>query len=233
MLTIGLRNQLRRSLFLIALRLRSRGEDWREYIARKGVTDICIDGYPRSANSFSVRMFRQANPGATVAHHTHSIANLRYSIKHAIPTVVLIRQPLDAIASSVIAHKDQNIELEVSRYVDFYDWVAQHRDRIVMAEFNDVIHNMNAIIGSVNQKFKTSFSSLDDVAEADAQVKQDIEQRFDRLGQNEMSHIKPIPTKSRDEEKMRLRVAVENHSGFARAQSLYDLLTATPSTANH
>ncbi len=81
MKTLNIRSLLRRNLFFVSLRLRSRGENPKDYIVKKDVTDICIDGYPRSANSFSVRMFQQANPDTHIAHHTHSIANIQKAIK--------------------------------------------------------------------------------------------------------------------------------------------------------
>ena len=91
MSALSIRRVLRKNLLFVSLRLRSLGEDPKSYIVRKGVTDICIDGYPRSANSFTVRMFRKANPEAVIAHHTHSVANIKKAIECGIPVVVLIR----------------------------------------------------------------------------------------------------------------------------------------------
>lgn len=50
-------------------------------------------------------MFLQSNPETQIAHHTHSFENIEKAIKCNIPTIVLIREPEHAIASSVIAHK--------------------------------------------------------------------------------------------------------------------------------
>lgn len=219
---IEIKNFLRKSLLLVSLRLRARGENPKLYIVKKGVTDICIDGYPRSANSFSVRMFRQANPEAKIAHHTHSVANLNKALKHNIPVVVLIRDPEQAIVSSVIAHKKNDIDMEVSRYIDFYDWVYKRIDKVVIADFYRIINDFNAVILGVNKKFDKSFLLLGDVKDADSQVKDDIEKRFDKLGQSEMSHIKPVPTNERDKIKETLRDSVLIHNDFSEAKKLYE-----------
>jgi len=219
---IRLKNLLRKNLFLGSLRLRSRGEDTKEYIVRKADTDICIDGYPRSANSFSVRMFNQANPDAIVAHHTHSTGNLKKAIEYGIPSVALIRNPEQAIVSSVIAHEMDCLDDEIYRYISTYRWVKSNLDKLVIADFDRVVNDFNEIILAVNTKFNKSFNLLNDVNNADAQVKQDIEKRFDKLGQNKMSHIKPVPSDKRSKKQKELTDTVMNHKMFSEAKALYD-----------
>jgi len=221
MILFNIRRVLQKKIFFVSLRLRSRGEDPSNYIVKKGVTDICIDGYPRSANSFSVRMFRQANPDSKIAHHTHSIANIEKAIECNIPVVVLIRNPEQAIVSSVIAHEKNNVDEEICRYIDFYDWVYRRMDKIVLADFDKVINDFNSVIVDINKCFSTSFFMLDDVKKADSQVKGDIENRYDQLGQEKMQHIKPIPSNERDSSKEKFRDKVLLHHGFLEAKKIY------------
>ncbi len=66
------------------------------------LTDITIEGFPRCANSFAVQAFRSANDvnrPLRIATHLHSTANVVQSIRLKIPTVVLIRNPGDALVS--------------------------------------------------------------------------------------------------------------------------------------
>ena len=227
MTKISLRNIFRQKLLFISLRLRSRGEDPKNYIVQKNITDICIDGYPRSANSFSVRMFRQANPGASIAHHTHSVANLKRAIDLNVPVVTLIRNPEQSIVSSVIAHKKNDVDDEVCRYIDFYNWVYDRIDKMVIAEFEQVVNDFNKVILNINDRYDKSFLLLSDIKEADTQVKDDIEKRFDVLGQSKMSHLKPVPTKDRNKDKERLLDLVKCHAQFQEAKILYEkIMTA-------
>lgn len=219
---LSIRRIFRKNLLFVSLRLRSLGQDPKNYIVQKDITDICIDGYPRSANSFSVRMFRKANPGAVIAHHTHAVANIRKAIDCSIPIVVLIRNPEQAIVSSVIAHENNDIDNEIYRYIDFYDWILKKISNVVIADFDIVVNDYNAIILNVNNHFKKSYDFLEDVKEADVQVKNDIEERFDVLGQSKMSHIKPIPTSARDSVKEELRASVLKHKDFCLAKKIYD-----------
>ena len=52
---------------------------------------IVIDGFPRSANTFSSRAFVFANPDVVVSHHMHAPANILLAVRHRIPTSSSIR----------------------------------------------------------------------------------------------------------------------------------------------
>ncbi len=134
----------------------------------------------------------------------------------------MIRDPEQSIVSSVIAHKNNDVDNEVYRYIDFYTWVYKSIDRMVVADFEQVINDFNTVILNVNKRYEESFSLLSNVKEADHQVKDDIEKRFDRLGQAEMAHIKPVPTTERDDSKEKFRNTVLMHDDFCEAKKLYE-----------
>ena len=92
-----------------------------DHICQKGVTRICIEGYPRSANTFAGRLFHLANP-VPIAHHTHLINNVKLALGYGIPVLILIRDPADAIASACIYRK-QGVDSEVSWRLSFYQCV--------------------------------------------------------------------------------------------------------------
>lgn len=217
-----IKNRLRQNLFFVRIRLISRGENPNCYITSEGSTDICIDGYPRSANSFSVRMFRQANPDLNISHHTHSVANLKKALECKIPTIALIRNPEQAIVSSVIAHKNGNIDEEILRYISIYSWVESNLDKLVIADFEKLIMDFNSVIKATNYKYNAGFSIIKDVENADTQVKKDIEKRYDQLGQKKMSHIKPLPTSRRDKRRELLHDRVLQHYRFIEAKEIYN-----------
>ena len=68
-------------------------------------TDIVIEGFPRSANTFAVTAFELAQERpVTVAHHLHAAAHVVRAAQAGVPVIVLVRAPEDAIAS-VVARK--------------------------------------------------------------------------------------------------------------------------------
>lgn len=149
-------------------------------------TDICIEGFPRSANSFAVTAFEQmqTNP-VQVAHHSHVAANAMRSAKYGIPTVVLIRNPKDAVISKTALDKEvQLVEQNATtpkQYIPFYQqvwaWnmfyraIKPYQDRIVIAPFETVIHDWGEIIEQVNRIYGTNFVPFRHTEEALQSVK--------------------------------------------------------------
>ena len=113
---------------------------------RRGVHAICIDGFMRSGNTFAVEMFRLANPDVEVAHHMHSTGQLRRAIKLGIPIVVPIRAPLDAIVSYMIYQQERDPDDAFVRYLLLHRWVRDHAEDVMVADFEVLTSDFNAII---------------------------------------------------------------------------------------
>lgn len=151
-------------------------------------TDICVEGFPRSANSFSVQAFRYAQPQSVrIAHHTHVPANAMQACEWDIPTVVLIRAPDDAIVSRIALDKEVQIaehNSEIPRQrVSFSTWLHAWRsfyrsllpyrdqERLLVAPFSAVIQDMGRVIERVNVHFGTDFIPFDHTEENVAAVR--------------------------------------------------------------
>jgi len=116
-------------------------------------TDIVIEGYPRSGNTFAYFLllnFRQLN----IAHHTHSLANIKKGLRRRLPVVVLIRNPYDAIASVLIKRvdfkKNINLDIEIRKqvfyYKKFYRFVKKKVETILICDFDILIKNSEKFV---------------------------------------------------------------------------------------
>ena len=223
---IRLRNLARSSLVLTELRFRTLGRDPNEFAVRKGRTGICIEAFPRSANSFAVRMFHLANPDVVVAHHTHSAGNLARAIQLGIPALTIIRDPLHAISSSVIASPRHDVDDEVCRYLVFHEWVRKNLADLVVTRFETVTGDFNEVVNRANHRFGTSFNLLANVEAAAERVMTDIQERYEGLGLQAQTNNMPLPSMQRADMKEKWRVEVANHPSFGRARALYLELAA-------
>jgi len=151
-------------------------------------TDICIEGYPRSANSFAVGAFEHAQSAPVqVAHHTHVPANPMRACERGVPTLVLIRDPYDAVVSNVALGKqtqvtEQGVESPVQwlsfetlldAWRTFYRSVRPYRERMVVASLGVVVDDMGRVIDRVNAHFGTDFDRFEHTSEAVAEVHAD------------------------------------------------------------
>ncbi|MEZ5696437.1 MAG: hypothetical protein R3E18_08345, partial [Sphingomonadaceae bacterium] len=122
-------------------------------------TDIVIEGYARSANTFSVVAFEKAQQDEVkVAHHLHAEAQILQGVQRGLPVIALIRQPADAIRSLKVAFPGDDENQLLRRYVAFYQAVERVKDHVVIAEFSRVTSDFGSIIAEVNAKFGTDFS---------------------------------------------------------------------------
>ena len=123
-------------------------------------TDITIDGFQRSANTYCYFYFKHLNNDLQIAHHSHSYRQIIYSVKNKIPTVLLIRNPLDAISSSFIYH-NQKIPIKslAKAWINFYKPLIPLTNKMVIANFDDSVDNFSTIIKNVNELYNTKFES--------------------------------------------------------------------------
>jgi len=140
------------------------------YVVRKNHTQICIEGYPRSANSFSVYLFARANPAVKLAHHTHAIANLIESVRWQIPAIALVREPVDAISSAYL-YGPYDLDYHVKYYIEFYSALKNLRNDLVIANFDQIISGgFNNIIQDVNTLYHTSFNYVDNLEKTSQEI---------------------------------------------------------------
>ncbi len=114
-------------------------------------TDICIEGYPSSGNSFSLSILRQSNQSIRIAHHCHSVANLQLALDYGIPAVCLIRHPESAI-SSRLARFGGNVEEALREYIDFYEFALRHIDRLVVVTFEEVTQDTAGLLKRLDRE---------------------------------------------------------------------------------
>ena len=135
---------------------------WRKSLHRLSVfssTDIVIEGYMSSANTFSVLAFESSNK-VKIAHHFHVIAQVKKGIKFSIPIIVLVRNPIDMVSSLISRNPQINGTILLGGWINFYRDVMKCSQNVLLARFETVTSNFNVVIEAVNKKFNTSFNKM-------------------------------------------------------------------------
>lgn len=129
---------------------------------------MIIEGYPRCANSFATVAFTSAQRSPVkVAHHLHSLAQIKIGVRRGLPTLVLIREPRDAALSLTIRKELPTVTWALKEYLHFYRGVEPLADRVVIADFTETTTDMGAVIRRINERFATNF---DEFEHTDAKV---------------------------------------------------------------
>jgi hypothetical protein len=187
--------------------------------------ELLIDGFPRSGNTFAVCAFKFSQPyPVVVANHTHAAAQVVCAAQRGIPSLVLIRNPEDAVLSLVIRVPERSIKVALRDYIRFYKTIKLYRDSYVIAEFEEVISDFGEIIKRLNRRFGTDFAPFVHTDENVHKVFELIEQGDrEEFALNRVTETRVgRPSSERDRIKALLKNQLE-------AESLKDLIATAKS----
>lgn len=180
-------------------------------------SDLCVEGFPRSANTFCVDFLSYLcninNHQLIVAHHTHSPLNVQLAIHLRKPCLVLIREPEQAITSHTI-YSGARIPVVTERYMNFYAEVENWKNSVLIADFKTIIDDINHVITKLNQRYQLEIPLSKDVAKDSKHVGMVARKRaLARHSENKDRLIRTVgsPTREREQLKDVIRPKVEDH----------------------
>jgi hypothetical protein len=130
-------------------------------------TDVVIEGYPRSGNTFSAKAFRmaQAPREIVIAHHQHTPAQFQIAARHGIPAMCLVRDPVDAVASLIVRDPRLPVDAAIDLYTGFYRRALDFADAFVVCPFEEVTSDFGACIERLNARFGTDWKPFQSTPE--------------------------------------------------------------------
>jgi hypothetical protein len=140
-------------------------------------TEIVIEGFPRSGNTFAVAAFHLAQEPADVqiAHHAHVPAQLLEAVRLGLPAVALVREPEECVLSLVVRAPSLGLGGVLRGWVRFHEPLLRVRHRLVVATFVDATSDVGGIVRRVNERFGTRFREFEGTPENLARVTDLIE----------------------------------------------------------
>jgi hypothetical protein len=110
--------------------------------------DLLVDGYPRSANSVTGAAFELSQPATKVIYHRHLPPLVGRAVHQGVPVCLLIRRPIDAIASWCI-YDGYPIEQAIDYYSDYYEAVSRWANRTAVVTFEEAISDFPSVVRRV------------------------------------------------------------------------------------
>ncbi|MAT70192.1 MAG: hypothetical protein CMJ58_11800 [Planctomycetaceae bacterium] len=190
-------------------------------------TQVVLEGYQRCSNSFATVAFMHAQTEpVSIAHHLHSVAQIKLGVRRGLPTLVLIREPRGATLSFTIRRELPSVVWALEEYLDFYRGVEPLADRVVIADFTETTADMGAVTRRLNERFGTHFGEFDHTEENVEAVYRELEQiEQDASGETEVreTHV-ARPSEARQALKEKLAAQFEQSPArelYAEASALY------------
>lgn len=150
-------------------------------------TGIVIEGFPRSGNSFASSAFGLATGFAIRrSSNTHLAGQVRLAVKRGLPTLILIRRPVDAVASLCVAAPYLSARAGMREWIRFYRAVESVRDKVLLATFDEVTVDFGAVMARVNERFGTDFAAF----EHNAATVEAVQRQLDEYGVRKRGYLR-------------------------------------------
>lgn len=188
-------------------------------------TDLAIEGFPRSGNTFSRYLFEAAFPNANLASHVHAIAALKAAMRYKKPIILLLRDPMECIASWASKNYAQHqekiesfVKQSVSDYLGINSFAMSSSEAIHVVGFDDLIARPEEFIMLCARLMnKPAPPGLVGVPEKVKKLMQDREQDKDPLGSS-------LPSISREIHKSEMAELVERIPAYSKAVKVFHAL---------
>jgi hypothetical protein len=191
-------------------------------------TEVVIEGYPRSANSFSVVAFEVAQGRRTgIAHHTHAPAHVLEAVKRRVPTIVLARDPAEAAVEFLLVRRELTAPQALLGYVRFYEPLLIATDGFVVGLFPQVTSDFGVVMSALNRRSGSTFTPFE---HTEANVRRCFDAMQDYWegrvgGGDELERRVGRPSEQREAMKRELRPLLDEPDAaelLAHARHLYE-----------
>jgi hypothetical protein len=197
-------------------------------------TEIVIEGFERSGNTFAVIALSNAQSRRVIiAHHLHAAAQIIYAVRQGIPAIVLLRAPEEAIVSFLLFHPAISASQAMNTWLRFYTPLLPFKKGFVLARFETVVSDFGRVIRSVNSRFATEFLEFEHTEEnvnACFEVMDQGERA--KLGKSWVEETVARPSAWRDERKDAIRSMFHDPSVASLRSRIQDVYATFESLAD-
>lgn len=181
-------------------------------------TELCVEGFESSANTFAFNVLYCVNPDLNFARHKHVVANLKRAVDYEVPTVILFRDPDDCIPSAVARFRPSLCEA-IQRYLMFYRYVIEEMEPdVLLVSFEDMTQETVPTVQRIS-----SFANLDIDTDHLNQVEERAKNRIRRRTRQRSNTTEQIslPREKREQKKKEVRDKLIQHPNYIEAKHLY------------
>lgn len=118
-------------------------------------TEMTVEAFPGSGNTHAVGLF--GKDGTHIAHHAHAAAQVIESVRRGLPTLVIVRDPEEAVLSFVVRHKVVTLRQALRQYVRFHRSIYAWRQGFMVCTFEDLIGDPDHVLSAFDSRFDTDY----------------------------------------------------------------------------
>lgn len=191
-------------------------------------TDLVVEGFPRSGNTFAHFAAALAEPEAQIVSRVHTPSQVIQAVRRRVPTLLVVRDPIDTIASMTVAASHVPPRSSLEEYIHHHEALLPLVDHVVVATFDEVVTDFDSVIDALNKRFDLGFRRFGHTPARTAAVFESIEAHHEDTWGDDRSAL-PVPDDERRELTLRVRAELESSrydSLVAEARTVYEALAA-------
>jgi thiol-disulfide isomerase/thioredoxin len=146
-----------------------------------------VNGFTRSATTYTYTAVKLAFPQLEVT-HSHDYLDLSYRAQTEAFVLACVRNPLDAIASTLVQINKENgnnavIEQIITNNIKHLYVINKFKDKIIVSLFDDVVKDYNPLLAKVSKKYNLKKVEVlkEDVVKNLPQLEGEEHLRFGRM----------------------------------------------------
>lgn len=162
-------------------------------------TELVIDGFQGSANSFATVAFQMSQTrDVKLAHHLHAPIQILQAVEKNVPILLTIREPMGTVLSLVARWPFISVNQGLKSYIGFYQKLEPYGSSYVVSPFEQTTQNLSEIIKLLNNKFDTQFDliNMERVKEARSKVTESPAEKAQRSAIKEQRKLEFTETKN-------------------------------------
>lgn len=195
-------------------------------------TRLVVEGFPRSGNTYAVYAAKVAEARAgrhlSVSSHVHTPSAVEAAVALHLPTLVVVRRPLDAVSSLLVAAPHVHPSGALAEWEHHHRVILPLRSQLVVATFDQVTLHTDDVLRRLDETFDTGLARFPDTPDARAEVFAAIDRRH-RAVHGGAEHVLPRPSPGRAAARAAARhalLAATTAADRRRVDALYDRFEA-------
>jgi hypothetical protein len=197
-------------------------------------TDLVIEGFPRSGNTFTTFAIEDASGHElTIASHVHQPCQIKLALTLGLPTLLVVRDPVSALASYLVYDRRFSASTVIGEYCSYHRELVPYAERLLVCEFDEVTSHLSSVIDRINQRYSLQIPPFDEDPSNVERVLARIEWRH-KLVHPGLDPVQSAASPQRDRRKINeeMREALlhpRNTAQLADAQELFEFFSSVAS----
>jgi hypothetical protein len=197
-------------------------------------TQLVIEGFPRSGNTFTVFAIQDAaDYRLRIASHVHHPAQVKQALDRGVPTILVVREPVAALSSYLAYGQHGRPATVLKEYSSYHRELIPYVDQLLVCDFDEIVSDLSAIISRINDRFSMAIPAFDQSPANVERVFEEIARQHNLLHRGmDPDNVVPRPTIARHEVSERARSGLLDErveEQLADALNLYAYFTTKAS----